>query len=49
VEAPPEALRDAEVRLLAERVRQLQDEVDGAKRQAVREAEYRMMPPPAPP
>jgi hypothetical protein len=50
VEPPSEALRDAEVRLLAERVRQLQDEVDNAKRPAPRDVEYRMIPaPPAPP
>jgi hypothetical protein len=42
----PDALREAEVRVLAERVRQLQDEVEVAKRQAIREAEYRMLPSP---
>jgi hypothetical protein len=45
-EPGPDALRDAEVRLLAERVRQLQDEVEAAKRQALREAEYRAIPAP---
>jgi hypothetical protein len=44
--AEPEALREAEMRVLAERVRQLQDEVEAAKRQPIREADYRMMPPP---
>lgn len=45
-EPAPDALREAEVRVLAERVRQLQDEVEAAKRTALREAEYRPMPAP---
>lgn len=47
-EARREALREAEVRVLAERVRQLQDEVDFAKRQPP-QVEYRVMPAPSPP
>jgi hypothetical protein len=36
-----EALRQAEVQALAERVRQLQDDVAAARRDAARQAEYR--------
>ncbi len=43
-EPGPDALRDAEVRVLAERVRQLQDEVEIAKRQASAQVEYRPIP-----
>jgi hypothetical protein len=43
--AARDALRDAEVQLLAERVRQLQDEVAAARRDAARQAEYRAAPP----
>ena len=45
-EAAREALREAEVRALAERVRQLQNEVELAKRQAPQQVEYRGMPAP---
>ncbi len=41
-----DALREAEVRVLAERVRQLQDEVELAKRPAPQMVEYRMVPAP---
>ena len=43
--AAREALREAEVQLLAERVRQLQDEVAAARRDAARQVDYRAVPP----
>ena len=45
-DAAQEALRQAEVRALAERVRQLQDEVAAARRDAARQVEYLPAPPP---
>ncbi|MET0682393.1 MAG: DUF4124 domain-containing protein [Casimicrobiaceae bacterium] len=45
-EAARDALRDAEVQVLAERVRQLQHEVELAKRPAPQPVEYRVMPAP---
>jgi len=46
-DAARDAARQAEVQALAERVQQLQDEVDRARRQVPVQADYRAIPPPA--
>jgi hypothetical protein len=48
-DAARDAARQAEVQALAERVRQLQDEVDRARRQVPMQADYRAIPPPVVP